>query len=198
VGQLPDLQGNFKEFDRHLTDFRRKEKEMGLFTSKELDSLECLLIDQLQDVYDAEQRLTKALPKMANAASDIQLANSFRHHLSETEEHVRRLEQAFKLLDKDAKSKTCEAMKGLISEGEEVINAKGNDDVKDAALIAAAQRVEHYEIAAYGTIRSLARQLGHEDVAQLLQQTLEEEGAADHKLTDLAESRINVQAQSFS
>ena len=171
---------------------------MGLFTSKELDSLECLLIDQLQDVYDAEKRLLKALPKMADAASDPELANAFRSHLSETEEQVRRLEQAFRILNKEAKSKTCDAMKGLISEGDEVVNAKGSHEVKDAALIAAAQRVEHYEIAAYGTIRTLARQLGYEDMAQLLQQTLDEEGEADHKLTDLAESRINAQAKSFS
>ncbi len=167
---------------------------MGLFTSTQFDTLECLLEDQLQDIYDAEQRLTKALPKMADAASDAQLKNAFQHHLTETEQQVKRLEQAFESLGKKAEAKTCEAMKGLITEGEEMVNAKGDDRVRDAALIAAAQRVEHYEIAAYGTVRQLARQLGHENVAQLLQQSLDEEGGADKKLTEIAEQSINRKA----
>ncbi|REJ88165.1 MAG: ferritin-like domain-containing protein [Planctomycetota bacterium] len=167
---------------------------MGLFTSTEFDSLDCLLTDQLQDIYDAEQRLVKALPKMADAASNAELRNAFNHHLQETKEQVRRLEQVFQSLGQKAESKTCEAMKGLIAEGEEMVNAKGDDAVRDAALIAAAQRVEHYEMAAYGTVRTLARQLGHESAAQLLQQTLDEESAADSKLTQIAESSVNVHA----
>lgn len=167
---------------------------MGLFTSTEFDSLECLFIDQLQDIYDAEQRLTNALPKMAEAASDAQLRGAFRHHLTETRNQVERLEKVFEKLGKKAESKTCEAMKGLIAEGEEMINAKGDERVRDAALIAAAQRVEHYEIAAYGTVRNLAQRLGHDEIASLLQETLEEEGAADHKLTEIAEASVNPQA----
>ncbi|QDU37722.1 hypothetical protein Mal4_20390 [Maioricimonas rarisocia] len=167
---------------------------MGLFTSTEFDSLECLFIDQIQDIYDAEQRLTKALPKMADAATDPQLKSAFQHHLTETKGQVQRLERVFEILGKDAETKTCDAMKGLISEGEEMVNAKGDDHVRDAALIAAAQRVEHYEIAAYGTVRHLATRLGHADVAQLLQETLDEEGAADKKLTEIAEGSVNPQA----
>lgn len=167
---------------------------MGLFTSTQFDTLDCLLVDQLQDIYDAEQRLTKALPKMADAASDAQLKNAFQHHLTETQQQVKRLEQVFESLGKTTEAKTCEAMKGLITEGEEMVNAKGDDRVRDAALIAAAQRVEHYEIAAYGTARQLARQLGHTNAAELLQQSLDEEGGADKKLTEIAEQSINRKA----
>jgi ferritin-like metal-binding protein YciE len=182
------------EFHGEQSAPRNKEDIMGVFTSTHFDSLECLLEDQLQDIYDAEQRLTKALPKMAEAACDTQLSNAFTTHLRETEQQVNRLEKVFEQIGKKAKSKTCEAMKGLIAEGEEMISAKGDDSVRDAALIAAAQRVEHYEIAAYGTARTLARQLGHEQAAQLLQQTLDEEGAADKKLTAIAEASVNRQA----
>jgi ferritin-like metal-binding protein YciE len=167
---------------------------MGLFTSTEFNSLEDLLCDQLQDLYDAEQRLTKALPKMAKAARSPQLKQAFEHHLQETENQINRLERVFALMNKDAESKTCEAMKGMITEGDEVISAKGDPDVKDAALIAAAQRVEHYEMAGYGTARTFAQRLGMQEAAQLLQETLNEEGAADHKLTELAEQSINVKA----
>lgn len=167
---------------------------MGLFTSTEFNSLDDLFCDQLQDLYDAEQRLTKALPKMAEAAESSQLKQAFEHHLHETENQINRLERIFALMNKNAEAKTCEAMKGLISEGEEVINAKGDPDVKDAALIAAAQRVEHYEIAGYGSARTFAQRLGMQEAAQLLQETLDEEGATDHKLTDLAEQGINTKA----
>lgn len=167
---------------------------MGLFTSAEFNNLEDLFCDQLQDLYDAEQRLTKALPKMANAAESPQLKQTFEHHLQETENQIHRLERVFALINKNAESKTCEAMKGLISEGEEVVNAKGDPDVRDAALIAAAQRVEHYEMAGYGSARTFAQRLGLQEAAQLLQETLNEEGAADHKLTELAENAINVKA----
>ncbi|QDV36498.1 YciE/YciF ferroxidase family protein [Tautonia plasticadhaerens] len=167
---------------------------MGLFTSKELNSMEDLVCDQLGDLYDAEQRLTKALPKMANAAHDAKLKAGIEAHLRETEGQVTRLEQAFKAMGKEPKAVTCNAIKGLISEGEEVIDAKGDPDVKDAALIAAAQRVEHYEIAAYGSARNFALRHGNQTVARLLQETLDEEKATDAKLTELAESSINVKA----
>jgi len=170
---------------------------MGLFTSSpQLDSLECLLIDQLQDLYDAEQRLVKALPLMAQAATNTSLKNGFQEHLRETQNQVTRLEQCFKAMGQSAKSKTCEAMKGLITEGQEMINAKGNNDVRDAALIAAAQRVEHYEIAAYGSARTFARRCGKHEVASLLQQTLNEEKNADQLLNDIAEQSVNTKAQS--
>ncbi|QDS91749.1 hypothetical protein FF011L_04840 [Roseimaritima multifibrata] len=167
---------------------------MGLFTSTEFDSLECLLVDQLQDLYDAESRLVDALPKMADAASSPELKQAFRGHLDETKGHVNRLEEAFQLLDASAKRKTCDAMKGLVSEGDEMIGAKGDAAIKDAALIAAAQRVEHYEMAGYGSARNFAQRCGRQDVADLLQQTLQEEGDANKKLTQIAESSINSAA----
>jgi len=168
---------------------------MGLFSSSTtLDSFETLFVDQLQDLYDAEQRLTKALPKMAAAAHDPKLKSAFEQHLRETENQVARLERVFQSVSQTAKSKTCAAMKGLIEEGEEAVNAKGDPDVKDAALIAAAQRVEHYEMAGYGTARAFAQRLGRHEAAQLLQQTLQEEQATDKKLTQLAEQSVNPQA----
>jgi ferritin-like metal-binding protein YciE len=168
---------------------------MGLFTSTEFNSLEQLYIDQLQDLYDAEHRLTEALPKMADAAASPQLAQAFRDHLQETERQIERLERVFEIAGVAPKRKTCDAMKGLVSEGSEIINAAGDADVKDAALIAAAQRVEHYEMAGYGTVRTFARRLGHHEAEELLQATLDEEGAADHKLTAIAETVVNPQAQ---
>ena len=167
---------------------------MGLFSNLELNSLEDLFVEQIEDLYDAEQRLVKALPKMAEAAHDSGLKTVIQHHLRETQNQVGRLEQVFQLLGRSAKSKTCEAMKGLISEGEEVINATGKPDIKDAALIAAAQRVEHYEMAGYGSARAFAQRLGRQDAARLLQETLDEEGAADKKLTSLAEKTVNPRA----
>lgn len=168
---------------------------MALFSSTRFDNLEDLFCDQLQDLYDAEQRLTKALPKMAEAAGSPELKTAFEQHLQETRNQVQRLEQVFGILGKQPQTKTCEAMKGLVSEGEEVIKAEGEPSVKDAAIIAAAQRVEHYEMAGYGTARNFARLLGLPEAAELLQETLDEEGAADGKLTTLAETRINVQAK---
>jgi len=167
---------------------------MGLFSSMTLNSFDDLLVEQLQDLYDAEQRLVKALPLMAGAANSSSLKAAFQEHLRQTEGHVKRLEQVFGMLGKSAKAKTCEAMKGLVSEGDEVISASGDPDVKDAALIAAAQRVEHYEIAGYGTVRTFAQRLGHNDVAKVLQQTLDEEADTDKKLTALAEQAINPKA----
>jgi ferritin-like metal-binding protein YciE len=167
---------------------------MGLFTSLTLNSLDDLFVAQIQDLYDAETRLTKALPKMAEAASNKKLKSAFQEHLRETEQHVTRLEKIFGMMELTPERETCEAMKGLIAEGEEVIKAEGDASVKDAALIAAAQRVEHYEIAGYGTVRTLAEQLGQKEAARLLQQTLDEEGACDKKLTQIAESKVNVGA----
>jgi len=167
---------------------------MSWFTSPQLDSLDTLFLDQLQDLYDAEQRLVQALPKMAAAAHQQTLKDAFQHHLRETQNHVKRLEQIFQMLGQSAKAKTCEAMKGLVAEGSEAIDAGGDPDVKDAALIAAAQRVEHYEMAAYGTARTFARRLGKESAVRLLDETLSEEKAADQKLTQLAESGINQKA----
>src|SRR5581483_3423711 len=136
-------------------------------------------VDQLQDLYDAEQRLVKALPLMAQAAHAPGLKNAFQKHLRETENHVRRLEQVFQSMGAQAEAKTCQAMQGLVAEGQEAIDAEGDADVKDAALIAAAQRVEHYEIAAYGTARTFAQRLGKQSAARLLEQTLQEEKATD-------------------
>lgn len=167
---------------------------MALFTSTNFQSLEQLLIDQLQDLYDAEQRITKALPQMADAADNPRLKAGFTEHLRQTEQQIARLEQVFKMLGQPTKGKTCHAMKGLVEEGQEVISATGDPAVKDAALIAAAQRVEHYEIAGYGTVRTFAQHLGRADIANILEQTLAEEKATDQKLTALAEEKINVQA----
>lgn len=167
---------------------------MALFSSTNFDSLNDLLIEQLQDLYDAEKRLTKALPEMAGAAKNTELKQAFQSHLSETQGHVKRLEQVFELLGQKPKSSTCEAMKGLLKEGEEMISAKGDPDVKDAALIAAAQRVEHYEMAGYGSVRTFAERLGHAEASRILQQTLNEEGEADKKLTQIAEQSINWKA----
>ena len=157
-----------------------------------MDSFEDLFLDQIQDLYDAEQRLVSALPAMAEAAHDESLKSAFQEHLRETEHQVTRLEQIFQMLGK-SQGKTCEAMKGLIDEGEEVIDAGGDPDVKDAALIAAGQRVEHYEIAGYGRL-DVAQRLGRDKAARLLQETLDEEANTDKKLTQLAESTINRQA----
>ena len=168
---------------------------MGLFSSgAALNTFEDLFVEQLQDLHDAEQRLTKALPKMAAAAHSPALKSAFEEHLRQTQNHVTRLEQVFKSIGKTPQSKTCEAMKGLVEEGSEVINGTGDPDVKDAALIAAAQRVEHYEIAGYGTVRTFAQRLGKTEAARLLQETLNEEAETDKKLTGLAEKAINPKA----
>jgi ferritin-like metal-binding protein YciE len=167
---------------------------MGFFSNVALNSFDDLFVEQLKDLYDAELRLTKALPKMAEAAHSSALRSAFQEHLRQTEGHVSRLEQVFRMLGRSAQSKTCEAMKGLIAEGEEAISARGDANVKDAALIAAAQRVEHYEIAGYGTARTFAERLGRQDAARILQQTLDEEAATDKKLTSLAEQSINPRA----
>jgi ferritin-like metal-binding protein YciE len=159
-----------------------------------LESLRDLLVEQLQDLYDAEHRITKALPKMAKAATSAELKAAFQKHLTETEGQVRRLEQVFEALGKKAKKKTCKAMQGLIEEGEETIKEEAEPEVRDAALIAAAQRVEHYEMAGYGTVSAYAKLLNEGPVLKLLQATFAEEKATDEALTELAESTINLEA----
>src|SRR6476469_3417200 len=159
-----------------------------------MDSLKDLYIDELKDLYNAENQLLKALPKMAKKASAPQLKKAFQDHLTQTEGHVTRLEKIFKALGEKPTGKVCKAMKGLVEEGKEVIEEDGDDSVLDAALIGAAQRVEHYEMAGYGVVRTFASLLGEEDAMGLLQRTLNEEGEADKKLTKLAESIINVEA----
>lgn len=162
--------------------------------SEEFNNLHDLFLQQIRDLYDAEIRLTDALPKMAEAAHNPELQSAFTMHLDETRSHVSRLEQIFNVLGKTAERQTCHGIKGLIREGEDMIDAKGDDAVRDAGLIAAAQRVEHYEMAGYGTVRALAQHLGYSDLASLLQMTLDEEKLADKKLTALAETSINLQA----
>jgi len=151
-----------------------------------MSTVEDLLVEQIRDLYDAEKQLVRALPKMAKAASSDELRQAIEDHLEETTNQVQRLEQAFEQLDKTAKGKTCKAMKGLIEEGGEVIEEDSEEPINDLALIAAAQRVEHYEISAYGTAKAMANHLGEDEVASLLEATEDEEKAADHKLTEIA------------
>lgn len=155
-----------------------------------------LYVEELKDLYSAEQQILKALPKMAKAASHEDLAQAFNDHLEETKAQVARLEKIFKELDVSPKGKTCKAMKGLLEEGKDVMAEDAEPAVLDAALIAAAQRVEHYEMAGYGCVRTYAKLLGYDDACDLLQETLDEEGTADKKLTELAESAINAEAVS--
>lgn len=159
-----------------------------------LDSLETLYLEELADLEDAEAQLIKVLPKMAKAATSPKLRQAFEDHLEQTQMQAERLERIMSQLGKRPASKTCPAMKGLIKEGEEIIKASGDPAVKDAALITAAQKVEHYEIASYGCARTFAELLGDENAAELLQQTLNEEGATDKKLTKIAKSLVNVEA----
>ena len=159
-----------------------------------IDNLQKLFVDELKDVYDAEHQILDALPKMTEAASSQELKRAFTQHRAETQGQVRRLEQVFRGFGKEPERKTCEGMKGLLEEGKEFIDADGDKDAIDAALISAAQKVEHYEIATYGTLRTFALTLGRREEAQLLQETLDEEAAADEKLTDIAVSGVNPEA----
>jgi ferritin-like metal-binding protein YciE len=152
-----------------------------------------LYVDELKDIYNAETQLVKALPKMAKAASSEELRSGFEEHLEQTKGHVSRLEQIFESLGESPKGKKCKGMEGLVEEGSEMIDEEFEASVKDAGIIGAAQRVEHYEIAAYGTVRAFAETLGHEDHISLLQETLEEEKQTDEKLTGLAK-KINSQS----
>jgi ferritin-like metal-binding protein YciE len=151
-----------------------------------ISTVEDLLVEQIRDLYDAEKQLVRALPKMAKAAGSDELRQALEDHLEETTNQVQRLEQAFEELDKTAKGKTCKAMKGLIEEGGEVIEEDSQSPISDLALIAAAQRVEHYEISAYGTAKAMAKHLRQNGVASLLEETEDEEKAADKKLTEIA------------
>ena len=163
-----------------------------------LDTLKDLYIDELKDLYNAESQLVKALPKMAKAATDPSLKKAFEDHLGQTEGHVARLEEIFKDLGEKPTGKVCKAMKGLVEEGAELIEEDAAPEVKDAGLIAAAQRVEHYEMAGYGSVRTYAKSLGETAAVKLLQQTLDEEGAADEKLTGIAEGVVNAKAKAKS
>jgi len=160
-----------------------------------IDSLDILLEEELKDIYSAEKQLLKALPKMAKKASSEELRAALEEHLTVTEGQVARLEEVFEALGKTAKAKTCKAMQGLIEEATELMQEDADDAILDAGIIAAAQKVEHYEIASYGTVRTWARLCGEEDAAELLQETLDEETEADQKLTDLAENFVNPAAE---
>jgi len=162
--------------------------------AEDTNPLEELLVDELKDIYSAESQIVKALPKMAKAASSPDLKRAFERHLEETRRHVERLDLIGDTLDVKLTGKKCKGMEGLIEEGKELLDEDFDENAIDAGLIGAAQRVEHYEIAAYGTARTHATLLGYNKIARLLQQTLNEEGATDKKLTQLAESIINVEA----
>src|SRR5262245_20602645 len=157
-------------------------------------SLHDAFLDELRDSYDAEKQLTKALPKLAKAARSPELRQAFESHLEETRGHLDRLERVFESLDEKVRGKHCDGIAGIIDEGSSIMEEDFDDDAMDACLIAAGQRAEHYEMAAYGTLIAWARAMGHTEAADLLEQTLEEEKAADEKLSDLAEGGINEKA----
>ena len=159
-----------------------------------METLEKLYINELRDLYSAENQLLKALPKMAKGASSAELKEAFENHLAETETHVERLEQIVKDLEENPKGKTCHGMKGLIEEGSEILEEEGEESVLDAGIIVAAQKVEHYEMAGYGSVRTFAQLLGQEEAAQLLQTTLDEESKANELLNQLAETTVNAEA----
>jgi ferritin-like metal-binding protein YciE len=159
-----------------------------------LDTLQKLYTDELRDLYNAENQLLKALPKMAKAVSSEELKDAFEKHLEQTKTHVERLEQVFEELDEKPKGKTCQAMKGLIEEGSEILEQDGDESVLDAGIIVAAQKVEHYEIAGYGSVRTFAHLLGKDKSAELLQTTLDEESETNEILNKLAESVVNPEA----
>jgi ferritin-like metal-binding protein YciE len=167
-------------------------------TATQDTTLKSLLIEELRDIYHAERQLVRALPKLAKAATSTDLREALESHLAETEEQVSRIEQAFEMLNESAKAKTCPGMMGIVEEGSELIKENGKGAALDAGIIAGAQRAEHYEIAAYGSVMAWAKALGHEDVAELLSTSLEEEKAADEKLTELAEAGLNQAAAASS
>jgi ferritin-like metal-binding protein YciE len=160
----------------------------------EMGTLHEAFVEELRDTYDAEKQLTKALPKMAKAANSPELKEAIENHLEETRQQVQRLEQVFAAIEEKARGKHCEGIAGIIEEGQSVMQEEYDEATADALLIAAAQRAEHYEMAAYGTLVAWARAMGHDDAADLLQETLDEEKAADEKLNELAEGGINEQA----
>jgi ferritin-like metal-binding protein YciE len=159
-----------------------------------VESLEKLLVHDLKDLYSAEKQILQALPKMANAAASPELKKAFKTHEKQTQEHVRRIEQIFDSLEGSPAGKKCKGMEGLIEEGKEILQEDMPEPLRDAAMIGAAQKVEHYEMAAYGTAREIAERLGMKDAARLLQQTLDEEGETDKLLTQIAQ-RVNPQAE---
>jgi ferritin-like metal-binding protein YciE len=161
---------------------RRRDKEVGM----NLNSLNDVFVEQIHDLHSAEEQLVVALPKMAGAASSDKLREAFEHHLDETRAQLERLDEIIATLGLGPATEPCKAMQGLVAEGDEIVAAHGDPDAKDAALVAAAQRVEHYEIAGYGTARTLAGQLGHDDARELLDETLHEESSADKLLTKIA------------
>ena len=160
-----------------------------------INDLQDLFVHELKDLYSAEQQILQALPKMANATQHEELRTAFQEHEQVTREQVRRLDMIADELGVDLKGHKCRGIEGIIKEGQELLDSRSNPDALDAALIGAAQRVEHYEIAGYGTARTFARRLGHQRAAELLQQTLDEEGSTDSRLTQIAESMVNADAQ---
>ena len=162
----------------------------------EMETMKDLYVDELKDLYSAENQILKALPRMIKVSSHPQLKKAFATHERQTREHVKRLERICKQLGVSPKGKKCDGMEGLLKEGKNLIAEKPEPDVLDAGLLSAAQHVEHYEMAGYGTVRTWARLLGYEDQAELLQRTLNEEGETDHLLTAIAESAINIDADS--
>lgn len=161
-----------------------------------VETLEDLFLDEIRDLYDGEKQLTKALPKMAKASSSGELRTAFENHLKETQNQIARLEQIFGMLDEKATGKKCTAMTGMIKEGDEMVSSTTDTSVRDAGLISAAQKVEHYEMSGYGSARTHAQLLGHMQAVSLLEETLNEEKQADRKLNDIAESSVNEEAQS--
>jgi ferritin-like metal-binding protein YciE len=170
--------------------FRNRKGSDGM----KMDTLKTLYMDELRDLYNAENQLLKALPKMAKAASSEELKDAFEKHLGQTKSHVERLEEVFEELGEKPKGKTCRAMKGLIEEGSEILHKDGEESVIDAGIIVAAQKVEHYEIAGYGSVRTFAQLLGQDKSADLLQTTLDEESEANELLNKLAEDIVNPEA----
>jgi ferritin-like metal-binding protein YciE len=170
-----------------------EQTEDGGFPMK-MESLHDLYISELSDLFNAEKQIIRALPKMVEKAESPELRRALEHHLEETKRHVERLEQVFEMHGESPKRQKCKGMEGILAEGDEMVGRGAASAVRDAAIISAGQRVEHYEMAAYGTVRTYAEQLGHGRANALLQQTLDEERAADEKLTAIAKSRVNVEA----
>ena len=166
---------------------------MALFSMK-MDNLQQLFIKELRDLYDAEKQITEALPKLIDAAHHSELTSALQHHLQVTKQQISHLEQIFHKLNQKPTGETCKGMKGVIKEGDEIVSAGGDPSTVDAGIISAAQRVEHYEMAGYGTVRTYAQLLGQQEMAKLLQQTLDEEAEADEKLTQIASS-VNIEAK---
>jgi ferritin-like metal-binding protein YciE len=169
-------------------------KSRSLKNIMKLESLHDLYLSELRDLYSAEDQIIKALPKMIEKTEAPELRSALEKHLEETRNHVTRLEQVFEMHGEEAKKQKCKGMEGILDEGSDIAGKDATPAVRDAAIISACQRVEHYEISAYGSVRTYAEQMGHERAAHLLEQTLEEEDAADQKLTQIAESRVNVEA----